>query len=166
MVDSDLTRRTQQLFLRDDNTYGCAEATLIALQEHWGLRDPADSGAAMALNGGIAYSGATCGAITGAALAVGRLAQERIPNHRWAKTAARLIVQDLMTSFGEAHGATDCRTLTGFDMTTRHAEFIASGVWRTKCMEQIDFAVAHLAPLEDCDAWDAEMQRYGIPGAG
>ena len=166
MSETDLSRRTHQLFLREDNTYGCAEATLIALQEHWGLHDPADSGAAMALNGGVAYSGATCGAITGAALAVGRLAQERIPHHRWAKTAARLIVQDLMTAFAANHGSTDCRTLTGYDMTADHQAFMASGVWRTRCMDQIDFAVDHLARLGDCEVWDAEMQRYGIPGAG
>lgn len=166
MTDLDLSRRTRQLFLRDDNTYGCAEATLIALQEHWSLPDPGDSGAAMALNGGIAYSGGTCGAITGAALAVGRLTQQRIPHHRWAKAAARLIIQELMADFAAAHGATDCRTLTGYDMTTDHRVFIASGVWRTTCMDQIDFAVSRLAPLGDCDVWDARMQRYGIPGAG
>ena len=166
MTDSDLALRTRQLFLRDDNTYGCAEATLIALQEHWSLSDPADSGAAMALNGGIAYSGATCGAITGAALAVGRLAQQRIPHHRWAKTASRLIISELMADFAAAHGATDCRTLTGYDMTTDHGAFLAAGTWRTACLAQIDFAVARLAPLGDCDVWDAVMQRYGIPGAG
>lgn len=160
------TRRTHQLFLRDDNTYGCAESTLIALQEQWALPDPADSGAAMALNGGIAYSGSTCGAITGAALAVGRLAQVRIAHHRWAKLAARLLIQELMTDFAAAHGAADCRSLTGFDMTRDHAEFIRSGVWRTRCMEQIDFVVDRLAGLGDCAVWDETMARLGIPSGG
>src|SRR3972149_5625903 len=101
MIDSDLARRTRQLFLRDDNTYGCAEVTLIALQEHWSLSDPADSGAAMALNGGIAYSGSTCGAIPGAALGGAPPPQEPPPPPRWAKPPARLITQDLMAAFAE-----------------------------------------------------------------
>ena len=78
MADPDLIERTRALFLRDDNTYGCAEVALVALQEHWSLPDAADSSAAMALNGGVAYSGATCGAITGAAMAVGRLADPTV----------------------------------------------------------------------------------------
>jgi len=159
MSDSDLTQRTRSLFLTDENTYGCAEATLIALQEHWSLPDPTDSAAAMALNGGIAYSGGTCGAITGAAIAVGRLAQERITDHRRAKTAARTIVQHLMAQFADAHGSTDCRELTGYDLSTEHRAFIASGVWREVCMRQIEFAVERLAPLVDADLWDAELRR-------
>lgn len=166
MTDSHLTRRTRQLFLREDNTYGCAEATLIALQEHWAFPDPADSGAAMALNGGVAYSGGTCGTLTGAALAVGRLAQKRIAHHLRAKTAARLIIQELMTEFAAAHGSTDCRALTGYDLATEHRAFVASGIWRTTCMRQIDFAVQRLAPLADPDFWETELRRLGVPGDG
>ena len=68
----------RQLFLRDDNHYGCAETSLVALQRAYGLPNADDSSSAMALNGGVAYSGGVCGAISGAAMAVGRLAEQRI----------------------------------------------------------------------------------------
>jgi C_GCAxxG_C_C family probable redox protein len=157
MADPELIERTRELFLRDDNSYGCAEVALVALQEHWSLPDPGDSSSAMALNGGVAYSGGTCGAITGAAMAVGRLAGERTADHREAKRLARSVVQRLMKAFGEAQGSTNCRDLTGYDMTADHEAFIRSGVWRNTCMRQLEFAVEFLAPLGDPEVWEAEV---------
>jgi C_GCAxxG_C_C family probable redox protein len=146
--------RARELFLRDDNIYGCAEVALVALQEFWGLSDPTDSSPAMALNGGVAYSGGPCGAITGAALALGRLAEVRCRDHREAKKVARTLVQRLMAGFREAHGATDCRDLTGYDMTTDHVAFIRSGIWREVCMRQLEYAVGFLAPLGNEEVWE------------
>ena len=156
---TDLIARTRDLFLRDENTYGCAETALVALQEHYSLSDAADSSTAMAMNGGVAYSGGPCGALTGAAIAVGRLAKARVDDHRDAKGVSRRIIQQLMTEFEERFSATDCRDLTGYDMLTNHDAFLENGTWRTTCMAQIEFAVDHLAPLVDPGAWDAELAR-------
>jgi len=164
MADPELIERTRSLFLRDDNVYGCAEVTLVALQEHWSLPDPQDSSAAMALNGGVAYAGGTCGAVTGAAMAVGRLAERRTADHRQAKKIARKIIQELMKDFADEQGSTDCRDLTGYDMTTEHEAFIASNIWRDVCMRQIEFAVARLAPLGDPTVWEAAVERLTAPG--
>ena len=116
----ELVTTTRDLFLRDDNTYGCAESALVALQQHYGLPNPGDSSAAMALNGGVAYSGGTCGAITGVALAVGRLAEQRLDDHRTAKKVARRITQQLMVEFEERFHSMSCRDLTGYDMLRDH----------------------------------------------
>ena len=143
----DLSPRARDLFLREENTYGCAEVSLITLQEHLAGGDAVDSSPAMALNGGVAYSGATCGAITGTALAVGRLAGSRVADHREAKRVARTVVQRLMEEFSAEFGATNCRDLTGFDLLADHDAFIDSGVWRDGCMRQIEFAVDRAATL-------------------
>jgi C_GCAxxG_C_C family probable redox protein len=145
----------RQLFLDDANTYGCAETVFIVLKGVFGLPDSADSSAAMALNGGLAYSGGPCGAISGAALAVGLLAGQRIADHREAKRVARGVTSGLMDAFGEAWGSTDCRDLIGLDLRTEegHRAFIASAVWRDRCMRQIEFVVGRLAPLADEAAW-------------
>jgi C_GCAxxG_C_C family probable redox protein len=163
MADSELTRRAQALFLTEENTYGCAETALIVLQEHFSLPDPTDSSPAMALNGGVAYSGGPCGAITGAAMAVGHLASRRITDHRDAKGAARRITQRLMRDFTEEFGSTGCRELTGYDMATEHEAFLESGVWKDACMRQISYAVTRLAPLADPARWDAELQDLEAP---
>lgn len=155
----DLTCRTRELFLRDDNTYGCAETALVALQQHYELPAPTDSSTAMALNGGVAYSGSTCGAITGVAMAVGRLAEQRIDDHREAKRVTRRITQQLMVDFEREFASVSCRDLTGYDLLADHDEFIESGIWRDVCMRQILFTVNRLAPLVDRAEWDAAVER-------
>jgi len=143
--------RAREIFLDDANVYGCAETAFIVLKEAYGLPDAPDAGAAMALNGGIAYSGATCGAITGAALAVGMLEEQRNPDHREAKRAAREIVAETIRDFEATFGATTCRALTGVDLSTGegHRAFIESGAWRDGCMRQIEHVVDRLADLRE-----------------
>lgn len=142
-------------FLTEGNTYGCAETTLIVLQDIYGLPNATDSSPAMALNGGVAYSGGICGAISGAAMAVGRLAAQRIANHKEAKRTARRIIAQLIDDFRAEFGACDCRSLINRDISipAEHDAFIESGVWRDICMSQIEFAVEGLYALQDEKIW-------------
>src|SRR5512140_264769 len=130
----------RERFLAAGKPYGCAESTLLALEDHFGLDDPANGAAAMALNGGVAYSGGTCGALTGAALALGQLAARRIDDRRTAKRVARELTADVVEAFRAAFGATDCRTLTGIDLRApgAHAAFIAGGTWRIDCLRRLE----------------------------
>jgi len=160
MAKSGAVEAARRLFLDDRNVYGCAETTFVTLKGAYGLDDPTGAAAAMALNGGVAWSGGACSAITGAALAVGILAERRIDDHRRAKKIARRIVAALMDDFAAAHGTVDCRELVGYDFRAPggHEAFIASGIWRDRCMGQIEFAVARLAALADEATW-AETVR-------
>ena len=146
----------RDLFLREDNNYGCAESALVALQELYGLEDADDSSPAMALNGGVAYSGGVCGAISGAAMAVGRLAAERIDDHREAKTTARKIVTKVMDEFRDQFGSHNCRDLIDYEISipAQHDAFIESGVWHDTCMKQVEFSVGRLAALSDTTTWN------------
>jgi C_GCAxxG_C_C family probable redox protein len=150
----------RDLFLDDANVYGCAETVFIALKDAYDLPESGDSTAAMALNGGLAYSGGPCGAISGAALAVGLLAGRRIEDHREAKRAARRITASLMDDFAAEFGSTDCRDLIGLDIRTEegHLTFVESGIWRDRCMRQIEFMVGRLAPLADEATWDETLR--------
>ena len=163
-MDADRARDlARHLFLDDDNVYGCAETSYVVLKHALGLPDPDDSSAAMALNGGIAYSGGTCGAITGAALAIGQLAEGRIEDHGEAKRTARRIIMELMDEFAAEYGATDCRRLIDYDLRApgEHERFIESGVWRTGCMRQVEFAVGRLAALGAPEVWEASLAAGG-----
>jgi C_GCAxxG_C_C family probable redox protein len=155
------TEAARRLFLDDRNLYGCAETTFVVLKAAFGLDEPADPSPAMALNGGVGYGGGTCGAITGAALAVGLLAARRISDHRQAKLVARELTAELMDAFRSAHGAVDCHDLLGIDLRApgAHDAFIASGVWRGRCMAQVEFAVSRMAPLADPDTWRDTVAR-------
>lgn len=153
--------RADALYLDDAHPYGCAETTFMTLKEMYGLDDPADPAAAIALNGGIGYSGGPCGAITGAALAVGMLAERRIDDHKQAKLVARELVHGTMEAFSREHGALDCRQLIGYDLRApgQHEAFLESGLWREACASQIRTVVAHLAGLADEDAWAAAVRE-------
>lgn len=161
MDEREAVARVRGLFLDERNLYGCAETTFVVLKEAYGLPESGDSSAAMALNGGVAYSGGICGAISGAAMAVGLLAERRIADHQVAKRAARRIVAGLMDDFEREHGALSCRELLGMDLRTdeQHAAFIASGIWRDRCLRQVEFSVTRLAPLADDAAWDAVLRE-------
>ena len=154
------------LYLDDAHPYGCAETAFMTLKGVYGLDDPADPAAAVALNGGLAYSGGPCGAITGAALAVGLLAEQRIADHQQAKTVARELVHGAMEAFQAEHGAVDCRELIGYDLRApgQHQAFVDSGLWRERCAGQIRTVVGHLAPLADGATWNravAEIEAAG-----
>jgi C_GCAxxG_C_C family probable redox protein len=161
MDEREAVQRARDLFLDDRNVHGCAETTFIVLKEAFGLPDSASSAAAMALNGGVAYSGGTCGAISGAAMAVGLLAERRVADHRAAKRAARLVTARLVRDFEGEHGAVDCRELIGMDLRTeaQHQAFIESGIWRDRCLRQVEFAVERLAPLADEATWEEALRQ-------
>ena len=128
--------------------------TFMTLKGLLGLDDSTDPAAAIALDGGIASSGGPCGAIAGAALAVGILAEQRIEERHHAKLVARELVRGTMEAFSEVRGTLNCRELIGSDLRApgQHESFVESGLWREACMSQTSTVVAHLADLADRDA--------------
>jgi C_GCAxxG_C_C family probable redox protein len=157
--------RARTCFLDDTNYYGCAEATFVVLKEAFGLPDAADSSAALAVNGGIAYSGGMCGPISAAAMAVGMLAERRLGDHFAGKRTARRITQQLIDNFVLEYGSIDCRDLIEMDLRApgQHAAFIASDLWRDRCMRQIEFAVRVMVPLAEASAWDQAVLDAETP---
>jgi C_GCAxxG_C_C family probable redox protein len=155
MTDQQAIERARAYFLTEDNIYGCAETTYVVLQEVFGLPNATDSSPAMVLNGGVAWRGGICGAISGAAMAVGRLAEQRVVGHKDAKQTARRIIDRFIDEFQAVQGCVDCRDLIGQDIHTdeQHTDFIESGVWRDVCMRQIEFAIRELFLLHDEQVW-------------
>ncbi len=148
MTPDEAAARARAIYLDDAHLHGCAETAFMVLKEAYGLPDPQDSSAAMVLNGGVAFGGGVCGAITGAALAVGLLEASREADHALAKRTAREAVAQVMDEFTEEYGAVDCRSLIGRDIRSaqQHQDFMDSGVWRRTCMSQVEFVVRRLAP--------------------
>lgn len=157
-------RMARETFVTDDNSYGCAETSYVVLKHVFELPDPADSGPAMALNGGVAYQGGMCGAITGAALAVGELSARRVPEHSTAKTVARGMVRSVIEEFAEEFGSLECRELTGYELHRpgEHDRFIEAGIWRTTCAAQVEHCVGRLAELASPEVWDREIARLEV----
>ncbi len=162
MNEQQAVEQARATFITEDNIHGCAETTLMVLQQAYGLPAATDSSPAMALNGGVAWSGGCCGAITGAAMAVGRLAAQRIADHKEAKRTARSIIIHLMDDFRVAYGHVNCQDLVGLDISSEegHAAFIEGQVWHTVCMDQIEFALRKLVALQDDQVWQETIRQF------
>jgi hypothetical protein len=44
-----------------------------------------------------------------------------------------------------------------------HVRFIESGIWRTRCMTQIEFALRALAPFADQEVWGRRVADLNAP---
>ncbi len=139
----------------------CAQAVLsFALRVE--RMDPGLITVARYFGGGVAGLGEVCGALSGAALALGLRDHEaeRSPAAGGAETerrpdpkAGRLALQDLMRAFSTEFGALRCRDLTGCDLTTPegHDAFVKSGV-NQRCRLFVSWACDRLLPLLDAEA--------------
>jgi C_GCAxxG_C_C family probable redox protein len=128
----DPVARAETLFLEG---YACSQAVAMAFASRLGLTEAGAAGAASAFGGGMARNGWTCGAVTGAMIAIGLHAGNRTPDGMARKDDTYARVNALFARFVAAHGATDCRVLTGCEMssTTDRQRASEAGVFRTVC---------------------------------
>lgn len=101
------------------------------------------------LGGGLGRSGRTCGAITGAALALG--VRDSADPETWARRGAEgcTQLQSLMADFEAAFGDTRCSALTGCDLSTPdgYRAFAAQGVREGRCVGMIEWMCRRLADV-------------------
>ena len=125
----DTPRRAGELF---ESGWYCAESVLLAVAEQRGIDSEFVPCIATGLCGGVARTGGTCGALTGAVLALGlelgRMSPDESVEPCYAAT------QELLTRFEAEHGSIRCTDLTGCDLGTDEgqAAFKATGA-RHEC---------------------------------
>jgi C_GCAxxG_C_C family probable redox protein len=127
--------RVEQAVRAFEQEFSCAQSVFTA------FADPADVSRetalrlASGLGGGLARSGETCGAVTGAVLALGLKHCGTPPTDPSAKLAAYPVVQEFLARFRALHGAVTCRELLGADLGTPEgrARAEAQGLVRQRC---------------------------------
>lgn len=98
--------------------YNCAMAVMSALAEMNGV-DPLEHLAPAAPFGaGIARAGLTCGALTGAVLALGMLKGPKVYANREAKEEAYRLCAPVVDAFEKQMGSALCADITGVDLAT------------------------------------------------
>ena len=139
----------------------CAQAVLSFALRVEGM-DPELITVARYFGGGVAGMGEVCGALSGAALALGLRDHEaqRSPAGGGAGTerhpdpkATRVALQDLMRAFNKEFEALRCRDLTGCDLTTPegHDAFVKGGA-NQRCPLFVSWVCDRLLPLLDTHA--------------
>jgi len=109
----DAVTRSSELFALG---YNCCQAVVGGVAESHGLDSGPCIKCAVAFGAGIARTGETCGAVTGALMAIGVLTSD--PQDPSAKLAVYPRAQDFMARFREKHASLLCRDLVGCDIAT------------------------------------------------
>jgi C_GCAxxG_C_C family probable redox protein len=122
----------EQLFREHAN---CAQSVLIPFAADLGVDTTTASRIASGFGGGIARLQGTCGAMTGACMALGLVIGEREPDAAKAKDATSTAFREFQKRFVELHGATTCRALLNVDLNTEEgrAEHARNDLRTTVC---------------------------------
>jgi len=127
--------------------FACSQAVLMAFAPGLGMEERQAARVASAFGGGMARHGWTCGALTGALMALGLHGGHTSAEDTATKDAFYARIQALVARFEERHGATACRQLTGANMLDAAERQAASdrGVFTTLCPQLVRTAAALVA---------------------
>jgi len=127
--------------------YNCAQSVFSAFARDLGLEEATALKIAGAFGAGIAYSGETCGAVTGALMVIGLKHGKASPEDDEAKERCNAKARMFMEKFQARCGALPCRQLTGYDLS-RPEEVLsakAAGIFTERCP---NFVLAAIEILE------------------
>jgi C_GCAxxG_C_C family probable redox protein len=122
--------------------FNCAQAVFSALAESLGFDQALARKIASPFGGGIGRTGETCGAVTGALMAMGLKEGFSEPD-RQAKDNVYARTREFLDRFRERFGGVACRALIGVDISTPEGILQAreQGVFSTRCSSFIHGSV-------------------------
>lgn len=115
--------------------FNCAQAMLATYGPLHGLDREACLRIASGFGGGMGRSGQTCGAVTGAIMALGSLSGYTEAADLETKNRCYSLVREFMKRFLARHGTVNCNELLGVDMGTQagYAEAMARNTHTDVC---------------------------------
>jgi len=97
--------------------FNCSESMLKAYLDIY-EKDPALGAAASGFGGGIGGKGITCGAISGAVIAIGLHYNRQNSADKELYSKVRENARDLVEQFAKLHDSSYCKDLQPYDLTT------------------------------------------------
>lgn len=143
------TNKADEAVVAFTDGLSCSQAVFSAFAPEYGVDRETAARIASAFGGGMARSGNTCGAVTGACMAIGLARGGSRSEQREAKERAYELVREFSRRFGERHGALTCRELLGCVIGTPEgmAQARASGLFDTLCPNLVRDAVEILEEI-------------------
>ncbi len=114
MSDDPAIARAEALF---DDGYLCSQAVLMAFAGRFGLAEPDAARLAAPFGAGIGRLGRTCGAVSGALMALGLACGHERPQDDDAKERVLELARTMVRRFESLHGTVECRSLLGLDVS-------------------------------------------------
>jgi C_GCAxxG_C_C family probable redox protein len=164
--DSDTgASRAEHLFIEG---YSCSQAVLMAFAPRLGLDTDLAARAATGFGAGMARQGWTCGALTGALIVIGLFLGSREPGDSAEKNETYAQAALLFERFRAVHGATQCRELTGCEMSDSVQRQAAAdaGVFKTLCPRLVRTAATFVDEIIDADEARARVRAEGRTQSG
>jgi len=115
--------------------FSCAPAVLSAYAERLGLEETLALKIACGFGGGIGRMGRTCGAVTGAVMAIGLKHGQANLGDEESRQKTHKLVKEFIDEFTALHGSIECRELIGYDLSDSAGLKLArkNKVFENKC---------------------------------
>jgi C_GCAxxG_C_C family probable redox protein len=134
--------------------FNCTQSVLQALQSYYRLQDQQLWRTATGLGAGMGRQGLTCGAVTGACLAMGLVTSQtkQTQGVLGLKEETYARVSELIRRFEAQFGTTSCRVMTGCDLRTPQgqADFKTNQISDRVCYPAVRLAVE--AVIDICNS--------------
>lgn len=132
-----------------DEGFNCSQALLSSYAEQFGLDRDSALKIATPFGGGLARTGGTCGAVTGALMVIGLMyGQNDSEDKQAAEKSYQLSVQ-LMQQISNRFGSTTCKAMLGEDISTEEglARARERQLFQTLCRDYITYIIQCLEKL-------------------
>jgi C_GCAxxG_C_C family probable redox protein len=114
---SDMNKKATAL-AQFDKGFACSQAVFSAYAEELGLDQETALKIAGTFGGGMGRKAETCGAVTGALMALGLKYGATDAADKEAKEKAYALAREFVDRFEARHGSSVCRELLGWDIST------------------------------------------------
>ncbi len=120
----------------------CSQAILSVYGDGLGLEREMAMKLAAGFGGGMAGSGQTCGAVTGALMVIGLAMGHVKATAKADKARTYQAIQRFMRAFEEIHGTVNCTDLLGYDLgdPEGYRKAKASGLFTSACPKYVESA--------------------------
>lgn len=147
-MHADAVERAVSLFRQG---FLCSQAVLAAFAPRYGLDEPTALRLSCAYGSGVARAGETCGAVSGALMAIGLAHGSAAAGDHAAKERTYALARELRDTFRDREGSLLCRELIRFDLSTAAGLKAASesGVFQERCPAFVRSAAELVAGLLD-----------------
>jgi C_GCAxxG_C_C family probable redox protein len=137
-----LSQKVENAEARHQQGFNCSQAVFSTLAESLGLDPSIALKIASPFGGGIGRTGETCGAVTGALMALG-LSEGFSEPDRQVKERVYARTREFLDRFYARYGAVACKILIGVDISTPEGMQQArdQGVFTNRCSQFITGAV-------------------------
>ena len=117
------------------NGFSCSQAVCLAFAEDFGIDRETALKFSCALGGGMAHSGNTCGAVTGALMVIGMKYGRTRLDDLAAKDKTYTVANAFMTEFLRRNHSLDCTELIGYNLSDPKALALAreKKMFHTRC---------------------------------